>query len=259
MLKSTVIVWLLAVTPAAAQSGWFQPSLLERPDVRTALQSVDNRTAGIVDEWIKLTEMPAPTGQEQARAAYIRAEMQQLGLSDIKTDDISNVSGVRKGTGGGRDGRLCRAHGHGLSQGHRPARQARGRHPARARHRRRHRESHGDARDVPRAEARRRQTRGDLIFLASVQEEAGCWAPSTGSKRAATNRTCSSPSISRRTRLVRRPALTQYKFFYTSPGAHTMESRGGPSPAGRSPRRSRRSTAFRCRPSPLASTPSSCR
>ena len=88
MLKSTVIVWLLAVMPAAAQEVWFQPSLLERPDVRTALQSVDDRTAGIVDEWIKLTEMPAPTGQEQARAAYIRAEMQQLGLSDIRTDDV---------------------------------------------------------------------------------------------------------------------------------------------------------------------------
>jgi acetylornithine deacetylase/succinyl-diaminopimelate desuccinylase-like protein len=25
--------------------------------------------------------------------------------------------------------------------------------------------------------------------------------------------------------------ISQYKFFYTSPGAHTMESRGGPSPA----------------------------
>ena len=25
--------------------------------------------------------------------------------------------------------------------------------------------------------------------------------------------------------------IDQFKFFYTSPGAHTMESRGGPSPA----------------------------
>ncbi len=27
--------------------------------------------------------------------------MEKLGLSDIRTDDMSNVSGVRKGTGGG--------------------------------------------------------------------------------------------------------------------------------------------------------------
>ena len=39
--------------------------------------------------------------KEQARAEYIRAEMQKLGLADIRMDDKLNVSGVRKGTGGG--------------------------------------------------------------------------------------------------------------------------------------------------------------
>ncbi len=66
-----------------------------------AIQSVDDRAAGIVDEWIRLVEIPAPSGKEQTRAKYIRAEMEKLGLSEIKTDGIFNVSGVRKGTGGG--------------------------------------------------------------------------------------------------------------------------------------------------------------
>jgi tripeptide aminopeptidase len=232
MLKSTVIVWLLAVTPAAAQSGWFQPSLLERPDVRTALQSVDNRTSGIVDEWIKLTEMPAPTGQEQARAAYIRTEMQQLGLSDIKTDDIYNVSGVRKGTGGGpsvvfaahtdtvfpkdtdlrvrREGDILRAPGIGDDTGNLMA-----------------------TLEMFRALKRGGvQTKGDLVFLASVQEEAGLlgakhWLETSGYK----------PDLFVAIDLSSNEVwygalrITQYRFFYTSPGAHTMESRGGPSPA----------------------------
>jgi acetylornithine deacetylase/succinyl-diaminopimelate desuccinylase-like protein len=232
MLKSTVIVLLLAVTPAAAQSGWFQPSLLDRPDVRTALQSVDGRSAGIVDEWIKLTEMPAPTGQEQARAAYIRGEMQQLGLSDIKTDDISNVSGVRKGTGGGptvvfaahtdtvfpkdtdlrvkREGDILRAPGIGDDTGNLMA-----------------------TLEMFRALKRGGvQTKGDLIFLASVQEEAGLlgakhWLETSGYK----------PDLFVAIDLSSNEVwygalrITQYKFFYTSPGAHTMESRGGPSPA----------------------------
>jgi acetylornithine deacetylase/succinyl-diaminopimelate desuccinylase-like protein len=223
---------LLAVTPAAAQSGWFQPSLLDRPDVRTALQSVDGRTAGIVDEWIKLTEMPAPTGQEQARAAYIRGEMQQLGLSDIKTDDISNVSGVRKGTGGGptvvfaahtdtvfpkdtdlrvkREGDILRAPGIGDDTGNLMA-----------------------TLEMFRALKRGGvQTKGDLIFLASVQEEAGLlgakhWLETSGYK----------PDLFVAIDLSSNEVwygalrITQYKFFYTSPGAHTMESRGGPSPA----------------------------
>jgi acetylornithine deacetylase/succinyl-diaminopimelate desuccinylase-like protein len=232
MLKSTVIVWLLAATPAAAQSGWFQPSLLERPDVRTALQSVDDRTAGVVEEWIRLTEMPAPTGQEQARAAYIRAEMQQLGLTDIKTDDISNVSGVRKGTGGGptvvfaahtdtvfprdtdlrvkREGDILRAPGIGDDTGNLMA-----------------------TLEMFRALKRGGvQTKGDLIFLASVQEEAGLlgakhWLETSGYK----------PDLFVAIDLSSNEVwygalrITQYKFFYTSPGAHTMESRGGPSPA----------------------------
>jgi len=232
MLKSTLIVWLLAAASASAQGGWFHASLLERPDVRAALQSVDARSAGIVDEWIKLTEIPAPTGQEQARAAYIRAEMQQLGLSDIRTDDISNVSGVRKGTGGGptvvfaahtdtvfpkdtdlrvkREGDILRAPGIGDDTGNLMA-----------------------TLEMFRALKRGGvQTKGDLIFLASVQEEAGLlgakhWLEKSGYK----------PdyfvAIDLSSTEVWYGALriNQYKFFYTSPGAHTMESRGGPSPA----------------------------
>ena len=99
--KRGVALLFAAAAPLAAQTGWFQPSLLEKPDVHKAIQSVDDRAAGIVDEWIRLVEISAPSGKEQARAKYIRAEMEKLGLSDIRTDDWSNVSGVRKGTGGG--------------------------------------------------------------------------------------------------------------------------------------------------------------
>jgi tripeptide aminopeptidase len=97
MLTSNLIVAvLLLATPLLhAQSSWFQLSLLEKPEMQKALQSVDDRAAGIVDEWIRLVEIPAPSGKEQARAKYVRAEMEKLGLSEIKTDDMLNVSGVR--------------------------------------------------------------------------------------------------------------------------------------------------------------------
>ena len=101
MLKLVAAALLLAGASLGAQSGWFQASLLEKPDVRKALESVDQRADAIVDEWIRLVEIPAPSGKERARADYIRGEMQKLGLSDIRTDDMLNVSGVRKGTGGG--------------------------------------------------------------------------------------------------------------------------------------------------------------
>src|SRR5579871_3769145 len=94
-------VLLCSASILSAQTGWFQPSLVDKPEVRAALQSVDQRASAIVEEWIRLVEIPAPSTKEQARAKYIRTEMEKLGLSDIRTDDMFNVSGVRKGTGGG--------------------------------------------------------------------------------------------------------------------------------------------------------------
>src|SRR5437763_14115696 len=101
MLKRHFAITLLLSTSAALAQSWFAPALLDKPEVRKAIESVDSRAAAIVDEWIKLVEIPAPSGKEQARAQYIRSEMEELGLSEIRTDDLSNVSGVRKGAGGG--------------------------------------------------------------------------------------------------------------------------------------------------------------
>jgi acetylornithine deacetylase/succinyl-diaminopimelate desuccinylase-like protein len=223
---------LLFAAPAAAQTNWFQPQLLERPDVRKALQSVDDRSSAIVDEWIRLVEIPAPSGKEQARAQYIRAEMEKLGLTDIRVDDMSNVSGVRKGTGGGptvvfaahmdtvfpegtdlkvkRDGDILRAPGIGDDTSNLMA-----------------------VLEMFRALNRGGvSTRGDLVFLASVQEEVGLlgakhWLEKSGYKPDMFVAT----DVSANQVWYGALRVTRYKFFYTSPGAHTMESRGGPSPA----------------------------
>ena len=96
MRRSGAGLLLLTAWPCLGQN-WFQPSLLEKPDVRKALQSVDGRSAEIVDEWIRLVEIPAPSGKEQARGRRIRAEIEKPGLTGIRTDDWSNVSGGRKG------------------------------------------------------------------------------------------------------------------------------------------------------------------
>lgn len=223
---------ILAATPLFAQSSWFTPSLLERPDVKKAMQSVDDRAAGITEEWIKLVEIPAPSTKEQVRAKYIRAEMEKLGLTQIRTDDISNVSGVRKGTGGGptvvfaahtdtvfpegtdvkvkREGDILRGPGVGDDTSSLMA-----------------------TLEMFRALNRGGiKTKGDLIFLASVQEEVGLlgakhWLETSGYK----------PDLFIAVDVGAQEVwygafrIDQFKFFYTSPGAHTLESRGAPSPA----------------------------
>jgi tripeptide aminopeptidase len=227
-------VFLLCSIPfgLCAQNSWFQPSLLNRPDVAKALQSVDGRSSDIVDEWVRLVEMPSPSKKEQVRAQYIRAEMEKLGLSDIHVDDFSNVSGVRKGTGGGptvvfaahtdtvfpentpihvqREGDILRAPGVGDDTSNLMA-----------------------TLEMFRALNRGGvKTKGDLIFLASVQEEIGLvgakhWLETSGYK----------PDMFVAVDLSANQVwygalrISQFQFYYTSPGAHTMESRGAPSPA----------------------------
>ncbi|HXA50584.1 MAG TPA: M20/M25/M40 family metallo-hydrolase [Candidatus Acidoferrum sp.] len=224
-------LFLLAAAPVFAQS-WFQPSLLARPEVKKALESVDARADAIVTEWISLVEIPAPSTREQARAKFIRAEMEKLGLTDIRTDDISNVSGVRKGTGGGptvviaahmdtvfpegtdvkvkREGDILRAPGIGDDTSNLMA-------------------TLEVFRALDRGDVK---TKGDLIFLASVQEELGLlgakhWLETSGYK----------PDLFIAADLSSNEVwygafrIDQLKFFYTSPGAHTLESRGAPSPA----------------------------
>ncbi len=227
-----VALFLIVVSPLCAQNSWFAPSLLEKPEMRAALQSVDDRAAAIVDEWIKLVEIPAPSGKEQARAKYIRAEMEKLGLSEIKTDDMSNVSGVRKGTGGGptvvfaahmdtvfpegtdvkvkREGDLLRAPGIGDDTSNLMA-------------------TLEMFRALNRAGIK---TKGNLIFLASVQEEIGLvgakhWLETSGYKPDM----FIAVDVSSREVWYGALRITQFKFFFTSPGAHTLESRGAPSPA----------------------------
>jgi acetylornithine deacetylase/succinyl-diaminopimelate desuccinylase-like protein len=162
----------LAAVPLAAQNR-FQPSLLTEPAVAKALESIDARSPAIVDEWVRLVEIPSPSGKEQARAQYIRAEMEKLGLTGIRTDDMFNVSGVRKGTGGGPTVVFC-AHTDTVFPEGTPVKVKR----------------EGDTLTAPgvgddtanlmatlemfRALNRGGvQTRGDLIFLASVREELG--------------------------------------------------------------------------------------
>jgi tripeptide aminopeptidase len=225
-------VLLLIAGSASAQTSWFQPALLERSDVKKAMQSIDDRSTAIVDEWIRLVEIPGPSRKEQARAKYVRAEMEKLGLSDIRVDDMSNVSGVRKGTGGGpivvfaahmdtvfpegtdvevkREGDVLRAPGVGDDTGNLMAVLE----MFRALNR-------GDV-----------KTKGDLVFLASVQEELGLvgarhWLETSGYKPDM----FIAVDVSSNEVWYGALRITQFKFFFTSPGAHTMESRGGPSPA----------------------------
>ena len=76
------------------------------------------------------------------------------------------------------------------------------------------------------------KAKGDLIFLASAQEELGLlgarhWLEGSGYKPDM----FIAVDVGANQVWYGALRITQFKLFYTSPGAHTMESRGGPSTA----------------------------
>ena len=90
----------LAIAGVAGQQGTsnFRPELASQPSVRDALRWLESNFDSQVAEWIRITEIPGTSKHEQARAAYVKAEMEKEGLA-VSVDSIGNVVGVRKGTG----------------------------------------------------------------------------------------------------------------------------------------------------------------
>jgi acetylornithine deacetylase/succinyl-diaminopimelate desuccinylase-like protein len=93
---------LLSSTTLSAQpfpTSW-NPELLKRPDVKAAVSYVEQQFPKQMEEWIRLAEMPAKSTFEQQRGAYVKGVFEKEGLR-VTVDSIGNVIGVRKGTGGG--------------------------------------------------------------------------------------------------------------------------------------------------------------
>jgi acetylornithine deacetylase/succinyl-diaminopimelate desuccinylase-like protein len=76
-------------------------ALLNHPQVRAAFEHVERNRESILREWIAITEINAPSGQEKPRAAYIEKLLRKYKLKNIHYDAAGNLIAVRPGTGGG--------------------------------------------------------------------------------------------------------------------------------------------------------------
>ena len=102
LLRSIAVSGLMAAAGAvhvAAQTGppyptKFSAALAERPEVKQALSFIDERFDRQVTEWIAVTEIPAPSTREEKRAAYVKTELEKLGLT-VTIDAIGNVMARR--------------------------------------------------------------------------------------------------------------------------------------------------------------------
>jgi hypothetical protein len=92
---------ILLVCPAGAQESWFSTSLVQRPEVDRAFAFIDRNQESQLAEWIRITEIPAPSGLEARRADYIESELRKTGLDEVYRDKRGNVIGRLNGSGAG--------------------------------------------------------------------------------------------------------------------------------------------------------------
>ncbi|MCA1573239.1 MAG: M20/M25/M40 family metallo-hydrolase [Acidobacteria bacterium] len=146
-------------------------SLQNDARVKTAYEYIDKNRESILRELIAITEINAPSGHEQERAKYIEKLLRKYRLQSIRYDAAGNLIAVRKGTGGGPvvvfDAHLDTVFQPGLKI------------KATIREGRVHAPGVGDdtrniealLATIRALDAARIETRGDLVFVFTVEEE----------------------------------------------------------------------------------------
>ncbi len=226
-------VALCLASPLAAQqttypSSW-DPKLMERPDVKWALGMLEKNYPQQLDEWIRLTEMPAKSGQEQVRGAYVKSVFEKEGLKPT-IDSIGNVIAVRKGTGGGPTIAIM-AHIDVVFPNETVKKVRRS----------------GDTLYAPGVgdntasvanmlatlrtmNATKFSSKGDIIFIATTQEEVGLRGAEYWLRTNARPDLLIVPDGSYGSVAYGALGIYWTKFVFTSPGGHTLASRGRPTP-----------------------------
>ncbi|HKY31141.1 MAG TPA: M20/M25/M40 family metallo-hydrolase [Candidatus Polarisedimenticolia bacterium] len=88
---------LAAASPAGRPEPLGPRSLASQPAVKAALAEADRRLESHVREWIRIAEIPAPSGGEQRRADYLEKRFREMGLDEVRRDAAGNVIGLLKG------------------------------------------------------------------------------------------------------------------------------------------------------------------
>lgn len=73
-------------------------AIWREPGVRSARERLHSASAAVLDTQVEVCEIPAPTGDEAARGAWLMERFRALGLDGIDRDAAGNVYGTRPGS-----------------------------------------------------------------------------------------------------------------------------------------------------------------
>jgi tripeptide aminopeptidase len=96
------ILFILSVSVSSQSPSYPEQvkAIQDDPRVKAAFDHIDKDREAILREWIAITEINAPSKQEQERAKFIESLLRKHKL-EIRYDSAGNLIATRKGTGGG--------------------------------------------------------------------------------------------------------------------------------------------------------------
>ncbi len=101
-LLSLIIFSTLSSASPQGEESLFKPEMVNSPLVQNMFSFIEKNREKIIEEWIYLTEIPAPSGHEEKRAEYLKKQFEATGLDEVVIDTSGNVIGIWKGTGQGK-------------------------------------------------------------------------------------------------------------------------------------------------------------
>ncbi len=97
-----IIFSTLSLASPQSEESLFKPEMVNSPLVQKMFSFIEKNREKIIEEWIYLTEIPAPSGHEEKRAEYLKKQFEASGLDEVIIDTSGNVIGIWKGTGRGK-------------------------------------------------------------------------------------------------------------------------------------------------------------
>jgi tripeptide aminopeptidase len=102
MIRAVSMALLVAAAATAAaqeRASSVGAALMADPSVKAVLDQAQKGEAQVLEDQVRLCEIPAPTFHEEARAAAVRPMFESLGLQNVRIDAAGNVLGDRPGRG----------------------------------------------------------------------------------------------------------------------------------------------------------------
>jgi acetylornithine deacetylase/succinyl-diaminopimelate desuccinylase-like protein len=101
-LAGLIISSILSSASPQDEESLFKSEMVNSPLVQKMFSFIEKNREKIIEEWIYITEIPAPSGREEKRAEYLKKQFEASGLDEVFIDPSGNVIGIWKGTGRGK-------------------------------------------------------------------------------------------------------------------------------------------------------------